>query len=159
MTPTSTAGPTPTPTPSPTPEAEELGRHIVIDQDEQLMHVFEDGVEIRTIPVSTGKPEPTTTTPAWSGVVGEYWGTFFAVDVYADDAWFLFKSLGSILIHSAPYVYKEGTKVYQDLEALGKYPSSHGCIRLHPDDARWFTEWEPRGVPIVITEWTGEETP
>jgi lipoprotein-anchoring transpeptidase ErfK/SrfK len=123
------------------------------------MHVFEDGVEIRTIPVSTGKPGPTTTTPAWSGVVGEYRGTFFAFGVYVDEAWFLFKSLGSILIHSAPYVYEDGKKVYQDLEALGKHPASHGCIRLHPDDARWFTEWEPRGVPIVITEWTGEETP
>jgi lipoprotein-anchoring transpeptidase ErfK/SrfK len=149
----------PTLTPSPTPKAEELGRHIVVDQDEQLMHVFEGGVEIRTIPVSTGKPSPTTKTPAWSGAVGEYWGTFFAFGVHVDDAWFLFKSLGSILIHSVPYVYEDGKKVYQDLEALGKHPASHGCIRLHPDDARWFTEWKPQGVPIVITGWTGEETP
>jgi lipoprotein-anchoring transpeptidase ErfK/SrfK len=43
-----------------------------------------------------------------------------------------------------------GAKVYEDLEAIGSYPASHGCIRLRPEDARWFTEWRPQGVPLVI---------
>jgi len=90
-------------------------------------------------------------TPAWEGVVGEYWGTFFAYEVYADEAWYLFKSLGSILIHSSPYTVENGVKVYQDMEILGVHPASHGCIRLSPEDALWFTEWGPEGVPIVIT--------
>ena len=127
------------------------GRYIVINQQEQMMHVYEEGIEIRTIPCSTGLPDPNKYTPAWSGVVGKYWGTFFAYGVYADEAWYLFKSQGSILIHSSPYTIVEGEKAYQDVDLLGKRPASHGCIRIHPDDALWFTKWLPEGVPVVIT--------
>ena len=41
-------------------------------------------------------------------------------------------------------------QVYQDLDALGTYPASRGCIRLNPDDASWFTQWNPEGMPLVI---------
>jgi lipoprotein-anchoring transpeptidase ErfK/SrfK len=44
----------------------------------------------------------------------------------------------------------DGQKVYEDIEALGAFPASKGCIRLTPEDAAWFTEWNPKGVPIVI---------
>ena len=147
-----TISPTSSPTPSPTPPIVRAeGRFILVDQDTQLVHIYEDGVETRSLPCSTGLPDPQMNTPAWEGVVGEYWGTFFAYDVYADEAWYLFKSLGSILIHSSPYTIENGVKVYQDTEILGVRPASHGCIRLSPEDALWFTEWEPEGVPIVIT--------
>ena len=147
-----TVSPTPSPTPSPAPSVVSTEeRFIFVDQDTQSVHVYEDGVEIRRMPCSTGLPGPQMNTPAWEGVVGEYWGTFFAYDVYADEAWYLFKSLGSILIHSSPYTIENGVKVYQDTEILGVRPASHGCIRLSPEDALWFTEWEPEGVPIVIT--------
>ncbi|MGQ9584592.1 MAG: L,D-transpeptidase [Anaerolineae bacterium] len=128
------------------------GRFILVDQKTQQMHVYEDGVEIRTIPCSTGIPDQYPT-PAWSGVVGPYWGTFLAEGLYADDAWFLFKDHGSILIHSLPYTYQGRTRIYQGEEALGRYPSSHGCIRIHPEDARWLKSWNPAGVPITITPW------
>lgn len=127
------------------------GRFIVVDQDEQSMRVYEDGAEVRLIPCSTGLPGEQTNTPAWQGEVGEYWGTFFAYDVYADEAWYLFKSLGSILIHSAPYTVENGIKTYLELDALGARTASHGCVRISPEDARWFTEWRPEGVPMVIT--------
>jgi len=147
-----TVSPIAPPTPSPVPPVVPgEGRFIFVDQNTQLVHIYEDGVETRSLPCSTGLPDPQMNTPAWEGVVGEYWGTFFAYDVYADDAWYLFKSLGSILIHSSPYTIENGVKVYQDLEILGVRPASHGCIRLSPEDAFWFTEWGPEGVPIVIT--------
>jgi len=38
----------------------------------------------------------------------------------------------------------------EDMDALGNFPASRGCIRLSPEDAQWFTEWQPRGVPLVI---------
>ena len=162
--PTNTPVPYPTPTPSPThhptpPFSDERGRCIVINQDEQLMIIFENKVQIKAIPVSTGKPNPDNCTPAWKGRVGPYQGTFYNLDAYADDAWYLFKARASILIHSAPYFYLNGHRVYQDLDALGNYPSSHGCIRLHPNDAIWFTAWEPEGVPVIITALNEECTP
>ena len=154
------AEPTPIPTPisysSPAAgRVPKTGRAILIDQDQQQMYIFEDGIEVRAIPCSTGDPS-NHGTRAWEGIVGDYVGTFFSFDTYGDYGWFLFKDQGSILIHGAPYVVDEnGGRHYQDLDALGQRPTSHGCIRIHPDEARWFTFWGPQGVPVIITEWTG----
>lgn len=169
--------PTPTPTPAttvappepgstptlPTPPAEVVaaaasrgidtsGRYIVVNQAEQRMYVVDGPVLERVLPVSTGDPEQGTFTPPWVGRVGAYWGTFSAHGVSADNAWHLFKTpAGNILIHGVPYtVDAGGRKIYQDLDKLGIAPASRGCIRLRPEDAVWFTEWDPQGVPIVI---------
>ncbi len=161
--------PTPTSTPvsmpAPTPDAriralveengfDPAGRFIVVDQDRQRMMVVEDGVIVADLPVSTGDPDRGYRTPAWVGRVGEYWGTFSASGVSADEAWFLFKDGGSILIHGAPYVVEDGVKKYKEMYALGTFPASRGCIRLHPEDAEWFTRWGPYNVPIIILPWT-----
>jgi hypothetical protein len=154
MSPTVSPTPTMTPTPSPMPtRGPEMyyRRLILINQDTQTMFVYENGVKIRTIPVSTGKPDQEETmTPAWEGEVGRYVGTFFAFGAWADNAWYLFDHYGSMLIHSAPYLKQDGTKVYQDLDALGVRPISHGCIRLPPEEAQWFTDWGPQGAHVII---------
>lgn len=154
------------PEPQPTPtmpaysspwasEVPKTGRAILIDQDQQYMYIFEDGIEVRAIPVSTGDPT-IYPTKAWEGVVGDYVGTFFSFGSYADYAWYLFDDAGRIMLHGAPYLLDEhGGRIYLDLEALGRYPVSHGCIRMHPDEARWLTFWNPRGVPIIITPLQG----
>jgi len=129
-------------------------RFIYIWQDRQMMYLFQDGEVVRIIPTSTGLPDPKTVTKPWSGRVGKYWGTFFAYDVYADEAWHLFKDDGNILIHSAPYTKEGEKKVYQDLGDLGVRPMSHGCIRIPPADAAWLTAWGPQGVPVLITPLT-----
>jgi lipoprotein-anchoring transpeptidase ErfK/SrfK len=160
--PTATLGPSSTPTlqpsatpiPSPTatrgPEAY-YRRLIVIDQDAQMMYVYQNGAKIRSIPVSTGKPDQESTfTPAWEGDVGRYVGTFFAFGTYADEAWYLFEHYGAMLIHGAPYIKQDGVKVYQELDALGVRPMSHGCIRLPPDEAKWLTAWGPQGAHVII---------
>lgn len=116
------------------------------------MYVLEDGELVRDIPCSAGLPDADKYTPAWSGKVGEYWGTFFAYEVYADEAWYLFKSAGSILVHSLPYTWHNGIKIYQGEDALGVRPSSHGCIRVSPEDASWFTAWGPEGVPMSVSD-------
>ncbi len=173
-TPTPTPRPTPTPTPpppSPTPTPPPVptppprivtvarshgidtgGRYIVVDQAEQRMYVVNGLRLVRVLPISSGDPKHGWFTPAWVGRVGVYWGTFSARGVYADDAWHLFKTpSGNILIHGVPYTRDaSGRKVYQGLDQLGETPASRGCIRLRPEDARWFTEWQPAGVPIVI---------
>ncbi|MCC7355920.1 MAG: L,D-transpeptidase [Anaerolineae bacterium] len=166
--PTPTTAPSPSPTPVPTlsPELvtvarangfDPAGDFIVINQNTQLMHVVKRGIEIRTVPVSTGDPDQGYETPAWSGKVGRYWGTFLGLGgVWADNGWWLFKAPGgNILIHGLPYLLKDGVKEYEDAEALGLYPASHGCIRLHVQDAEWFTRLQPEGMPIVILPYTG----
>jgi lipoprotein-anchoring transpeptidase ErfK/SrfK len=114
------------------------------------MTVWDPGDGARVFPISTGDETRGYRTAAWYGLVGRYWGTFQAFGVYADHGWYLYEDLGSILIHGAPYQIQNGQKVYQDLEALGAYPASRGCIRLDPDDAQWFTDWGPEGVPLAV---------
>jgi lipoprotein-anchoring transpeptidase ErfK/SrfK len=130
-------------------------RALMIDQDAQQVYVYENGRKIKSIPCSTGKPILDHFTPTWIGRVGELRGTIFSFGTYADNAWQLFKASGNILIHGAPYVYVDGKKVYQDLDSLGHYPSSHGCIRVHPADADWLTAWDLTGVPVIVTPWRG----
>jgi len=174
-TPAPTASPTPKPTigyitilPTAEPEAfptaasqrsgkewDPSERALMIDQNAQQIYVYENGRKLKTIPCSTGKPMLDHFTPTWIGRVGEHVGTIFSFGVYADNAWQLFKASGNILIHGAPYVYVDGEKVYQDLDSLGHYPSSHGCIRVHPADADWLTAWNITGVPVIVTPWQG----
>jgi lipoprotein-anchoring transpeptidase ErfK/SrfK len=125
-------------------------RFVVVDLAGQIMLVWDPGRPTRVIPVSTGDETRGYRTLAWYGLIGDYWGTFQASGVYADEGWYLFEDAGHILIHGAPYKLVNGEKVYEDMDALGAYPASKGCIRIAPEDATWFTNWNPKGVPIVI---------
>jgi hypothetical protein len=125
------------------------GKSLIIDQSPQMMHVYEDGVEIRVIPISTGLWPMYT--PAFLGRVGRYAGTIWAYSGWADEAWYLFEARGSIYLHSLPYHVIDARSIYSGGGSLGVRPSSHGCIRLHPDDARWLTRWNPTSALILIT--------
>lgn len=132
------------------------GTYVIVNQNAQRMTVVEQGRVLRTVPISTGDPDRGWYTPAWSGRIGDYWGTFTANGVSADEAWYLFQAGGSILIHSSPYTLApDGSKIYQGLDELGVFPASRGCIRIAPDDAAWFTAWGPHDTPIVVLPWDG----
>ena len=69
----------------------------------------------------------------------------------ADEGWWLFERGGNFLIHGLPYTLDASDqKEYKGWDDLGAAPASHGCIRLSPEDALWFSSWEPAGVPIII---------
>ena len=122
------------------------------------MLVYEGGDLVRTIAVSTGAPYENSFTPAWTGRVGAFWGKaqFRGTDLWADYIWYLFPgATGSILIHSVPYVDNGDEKVYDRPEALGVEPASKGCVRISPEDAEWLARWDPVGVPIEITRYSG----
>ena len=124
------------------------GKSLIVDQSQQMMHVYEDGAEIRGIPVSTGRWPMYT--PAFRGNVGSYTGTFWTYRGWVDEAWYLFVANGNIYIHSLPYTLVNDRKIYSGAESLGNEPSLHGCIRIHPDDAKWLSKWNPLGVSILI---------
>ncbi|OQY20052.1 MAG: hypothetical protein DRJ03_11735 [Chloroflexi bacterium] len=114
-----------------------------------MLRVYENGVEIRALPASTGIPP--LHTPAFLGHIGRYASTIYGYGELADNAWYVLTARGNIYIHGAPYTLSEGIKVYKEIESLGVRPSSHGCIRLHPADAEWLTAWDPQSAPILIT--------
>ncbi len=163
---------TPPPQPEPTPDPfvvevaqahgiDPAGAYVIVNQNAQRMTIVEQGRVLRILPISTGDPDRGWYTPAWSGVIGEYWGTFTANGVSADEAWYLFQAGGSILIHSSPYTLApDGSKLYQGMDELGVFPASRGCIRIAPEDAAWFSAWGPYNTPIVVLPWdsgTGRE--
>ena len=125
------------------------GKALVIDQDAQMLRVYENGVEVRALPASTGIPP--LHTPAFLGHIGRYASTIYGYGEWADNAWYVLTARGNIYIHGAPYTLSEGVKVYKEIESLGVRPSSHGCIRLYPADAEWLTAWDPQSAPILIT--------
>ncbi len=142
--------------------------HIVISQDEQRMLIYEGARLVRTFPVSTGWPGiRRSITPVFKGVVGPYWGSFDSFGSSQDHGFYLFTDYlafedepfnlpgsgawnGDILIHGAPYQRgPNGEKVY-DRSGIGTSPTSHGCIRMQPEDIEWFQQWNPTGVSITI---------
>jgi lipoprotein-anchoring transpeptidase ErfK/SrfK len=164
------AAPPPQPEPTPDPFLVDValahgidpaGSYVIVNQNAQRMTIIEEGRVLRTLRISTGDPDRGWYTPAWSGRIGEYWGTFTANGVSADEAWYLFQAGGSILIHSSPYTLApNGSKLYQGLDELGVFPASRGCIRIAPDEAAWFSTWGPYDTPIVVLPWdsgTGRE--
>ena len=154
--------PTPLPATALTLTPPARGRYLLVNQDEQRMYVYENGREVRQIKVSTGQPVANAFTPAWRGKVGPFWGSapFRNSDLWADYIWYLFPGdQGSILIHSVPYTRNGNTKVYDRPEALGVKPASRGCIRISPEDAEWLAGWNPVGVLIEITPWSGQIGP
>jgi lipoprotein-anchoring transpeptidase ErfK/SrfK len=132
------------------------GAYVIVNQNAQRMTIVEEGRVVRTLRISSGDPDRGWFTPAWSGRIGEYWGTFTANGVSADNAWYLFQAGGSILIHSSPYTLApDGSKLYQGVDELGVFPASRGCIRIAPEDAIWFSAWGPHNIPIVVLPWDG----
>jgi hypothetical protein len=145
-----------------TPTIPATGHFLLVNQSEQMMYVYEEGVVVRTIPVSTGKPVANRVTRPWRGTVGVYrgGGDLAETNYWVDYAWDLFPDLyGYVLIHSVPYTRSAEAKFYDHLDALGVEPTSHGCVRISPEDGEWLKNWYPTGVPIEITRWPGEIGP
>lgn len=95
-----------------------------IDLSDQRMYVYLDERLIHTFPVSSGRGSYRTPTGRWNA----YW---------------LSPKHRSRKYNNAPMpwavFFHEGYAVHgtTDLRNLGR-PASHGCIRLHPDNARTF---------------------
>lgn len=49
------------------------------------------------------------------------------------------------------YIYKFGVAIHgtDEVEKLG-IPASHGCVRLHPDNAKILYLWANVGIPVII---------
>ncbi len=97
---------------------------VRVDLSEQRMYVYRDERLVHTFPVSSGRGKYGTPTGRWNA----YW---------------LSPKHRSRKYNNAPMpwavFFHEGYAIHgtTDLRNLGR-PASHGCIRLHPDNARTF---------------------
>ncbi len=98
---------------------------------------------IRTCPCSTGTKGEDT--PAGSFSIKEK-GDWFFSDKYEQGGKYWTQITGDILFHSVPFS-RDKTTV---LDYTMNKPSSHGCIRLSIDDAKWIYTNIPKGSKVIV---------
>lgn len=134
------------PTDAATPINTSEGKYIVIKLSTQQLFAYQNGVLIKTIVVSTGKPStPTPITPP-----GKYYHVYIKLEKAhmvgpgydtPDVPWTMYFYQG-YAIHGAYWHNMFGT------------PVSHGCVNLRvvngPDDAKWMYDWTPLYTPVSV---------
>ncbi|MEW6031525.1 MAG: L,D-transpeptidase [Bacillota bacterium] len=131
----------------PVPEDALEGYYVHVSTAEQLVRVYLDGTEIRTLVCSTGTADMPT--PLGRFAIQNRGEWFFSAK-YGQGArwWVSFRDWGIYLFHSVP-IDDRGEVIPEEAAKLGQ-PASHGCVRLSMDDARWFYETIPEGTPVDI---------
>jgi lipoprotein-anchoring transpeptidase ErfK/SrfK len=124
------------------------GYYVRVLLDRQVVLVYLDGQEVRSMVCSAGtaaKPTPT----------GRFFiqnrGEFFFSEKYQQGGrwWVSFRDWGIYLFHSVP-TNRNGEIIPEEAAKLGR-PASHGCVRLSMDDARWLYDTIPEKTPVDIT--------
>ncbi len=119
--------------------------HIDVLLDEQKTRVYYKDELIREMICSTGAPD--TPTPKGSFKTGDK--IFYSwLPKYDVGAYYFVRFFNSYLFHSIPFD-DEGNMIKEEFDNLGK-ASSHGCIRLGMEDAKWFYENLPPGISLEI---------
>lgn len=98
---------------------------------------------LRTCPCSTGINSEET--PVGSFSIKEK-GDWFFSDKYEQGGKYWTQITGDILFHSIPFA-KDKTTI---LDYTLNKPSSHGCIRLPIEDAKWIYTNIPKGSKVII---------
>lgn len=75
-------------------------------------------------------------------------GVWFFSDKYQQGGMWWISFLGDYLFHSVPMDRNQNI-IPEEAEKLGM-PSSHGCIRLEVEHAKWLYDNIPRGTPVFI---------
>lgn len=98
---------------------------------------------IKTFPCSTGVSGEDT--PSGSFTIKEK-GDWFFSEEYEQGGKYWTQITGDILFHSVPFAKDKATV----LDYTMNKPSSHGCVRLSIDDAKWIFNNIPRGSKVII---------
>ncbi|MVX67176.1 L,D-transpeptidase family protein [Clostridium chromiireducens] len=120
---------------------------VNVNLKEQKTYVYKGKADkwqlIKTFPCSTGVNGEDT--PSGSFSIKEK-GDWFFSDKYEQGGKYWSQITGDILFHSVPFA-KNKTTV---LDYTMNKPSSHGCIRLSLDDAKWIYTNIPKGSKVII---------
>lgn len=126
-----------------TPQIKE-GKYIDIDLAHQTLTIFENGQNLGSYKISTGKssmPTPKGNFTIRNKVLRAYSSTYHLWMPY----WMAFTSMGHG-IHELPE-WKGGIK--EGESHLG-IPVSHGCVRLGVGPAQRVYEWAEIGTPVIV---------
>lgn len=120
---------------------------INVDINNQKTYVYKGKSDnwtlLKTFSCSTGIDGENT--PVGSFSIKEK-GEWFFSDEYNQGGKYWSQITGDILFHSLPYSNDRNTIVDYTINK----PSSHGCIRLYLDDAKWIYENVPKDSKVII---------
>ncbi|MBJ8326205.1 L,D-transpeptidase [Streptococcus sp. CSL7591-lung] len=121
---------------------------IEVSIAEQKMSILSGSQVIFSTTVSTGAPD--SPTPTGQFIIEPERGDFFFNEASGEGAyyWVSFKDHGIYLFHSLP-TDRYGNEIPEEAARLGR-PSSHGCIRMPRETAKWFYENIPGAIPVQI---------
>lgn len=111
--------------------ASDIPKLAIIAQKTQSVGFYENGVLVRSGPVSSGKKS----TPTPSGLYFTNWKGKEVKSTF-DDEW--------ILKWNFNLDNNEGIAMHQ--YALPGYPASHSCVRMYEETAMWFYDWADQWV-------------
>lgn len=120
---------------------------INVNLDNQKTYIYKGKADkwklVRTFACSTGISGEDT--PSGSFTIKEK-GDWFFSDKYEQGGKYWTQITGDILFHSVPFA-RDKTTV---LDYTMNKPSSHGCIRLSIDDAKWIYTNIPKDSKVII---------
>ncbi|MCU9533089.1 L,D-transpeptidase [Streptococcus sp. CSL10205-OR2] len=121
---------------------------IKVSIAEQKMSILSGNQVIFSTVVSTGAPD--SPTPTGQFIIEPERGDFFFNEASGEGAyyWVSFKDHGLYLFHSLP-TDRYGNEIPEEAARLGM-PSSHGCVRMPRETAKWFYENIPSAIPVQI---------
>ena len=76
-------------------------------------------------------------------------GLYFTTEI-GTKCWYYSRIVGSILFHSQIYSGSDNSPV-RIVDASMQRACSHGCVRLHLQNAYWIYRWIPNGTPVFIS--------
>lgn len=119
--------------------------YIQVSSEEQKTRVYYKDSLIREMICSTGAPG----TPTPEGTFKTSDKIFYSwLPKFDVGAYYFVRFFNSYLFHSVPFD-DQGNIIKEEFDNLGK-ASSHGCVRLGMEDAKWFYENLPAGVTVEV---------
>ena len=121
------------------------GKSILVNLSKQWLYAYENGVQVFSAPVSTGRDGMETPT----GIFAIYSKTpLQTMDGVLDGKYWIVPNVPNVMyIHGG--VALHGT-YWHNLFGTGARPS-HGCINMPLNSAAWLYGWAPVGTPVRVT--------
>ena len=128
----------------------------VVDDNTKMMTVYEDGKEVKSMPVSLGSPA--WPTPKGIYMIGDSYpsivmdSTSYGLSLenggYRTPVQYATQmSYSGIFVHAAPW----------SVWAQGNTNTSHGCVNVSEENAAWFQNFVKRGDIVNVKNTAGEQ--
>lgn len=135
------------------------GKLIMISISQQWMHDYENGQEVYSAPVTTGRPELPTPMGTYHVYQKLSPTTFYSPWPQGSPYWYPPTHINYALewapgffLHDSWWrsVYGPGTDVWHNDPVYGRQTGTHGCITMPLGAAQWLYGWAPIGTTVEV---------